>query len=163
MLVSLSSESVCDIIHCKTLKLFDLRQFFISFQQWQRKIESKATGEEKKCEEKKNDGKYSLLHTNFYITTTTIMFGLGGTTPQISSQQKLQAAEAELDMVTGMFNALVSQCHTKCINKSYNEADISKQESLCLDRCVAKYFETNVKVGENMQKLGQSGQFMGRR
>ena len=64
---------------------------------------------------------------------------------------KLQAAEAELDMVTGMFNALVSQCHTKCINKSYNEADISKQESLCLDRCVAKYFETNVQVGENMQ------------
>ena len=54
-------------------------------------------------------------------------------------------------MVTGMFNALVSQCHTKCINKSYNEADISKQESLCLDRCVAKYFETNVQVGENMQ------------
>ena len=126
MLISLSSESVCDIIHCKTLKLFDLRQFFINFQQWQRKIESKATG--KKCEEKKNDGKYSLLHTNFYITTTTIMFGLGGT-----------------------------------INKSYNEADISKQESLCLDRCVAKYFETNVQVGENMQKLGQSGQFMGRR
>ncbi|KAL6451559.1 TIM10 Mitochondrial import inner membrane translocase subunit TIM10 [Candida maltosa Xu316] len=86
-----------------------------------------------------------------------------GASPQISSQQKLQAAEAELDMVTGMFNALVSQCHTKCINKAYNESDLNKQESLCLDRCVSKYFETNVQVGENMQKLGQSGQFMGRR
>ncbi|KAI5965729.1 TIM10 [Candida pseudojiufengensis] len=92
------------------------------------------------------------------------MFGLGGaSTPQISSQAKLQAAEAELDMVTGMFNSLVSQCHQKCISKQYSESDITKQESLCLDRCVAKYFETNVQVGENMQKLGQSGQFMGRR
>lgn len=62
------------------------------------------------------------------------MFGIGGSAPQISSQAKLQAAEAELDMVTGMFNALVSQCHAKCINKSYNESDITKQESLCLDR-----------------------------
>ncbi|KAG7666061.1 uncharacterized protein J8A68_000491 [[Candida] subhashii] len=73
------------------------------------------------------------------------------------------AAEAELDMVTGMFNALVSQCHNKCINKTYNESDITKQESLCLDRCVAKYFETNVQVGENMQRLGQTGALMGRR
>lgn len=89
------------------------------------------------------------------------MFGLGGA-PQVSSQQKIQAAEAELDMVTGMFNSLVEQCHTKCINKSYAEGDITKQEALCLDRCVSKYFETNVQVGENMQKLGQSGQFMGR-
>lgn len=90
------------------------------------------------------------------------MFGLGGAAPQVTSQQKLQAAEAELDMVTGMFNQLVSQCHTKCISKSYGDSDLNKQESLCLDRCVSKYFETNVQVGENMQKLGQSGAFMGR-
>lgn len=97
--------------------------------------------------------KYSIKSSN--------MFGLGGT-PQISSQQKLQAAEAELDMVTGMFNSLVSQCHSKCINKSYGNSELDKQEALCLDRCVSKYFETNVQVGENMQKLGQSGAFMGR-
>lgn len=90
------------------------------------------------------------------------MFGLGGGSPQISSQQKLSAAEAELDMVTGMFNSLVEQCHNKCISKSYSESDVSKQEALCLDRCVSKYFETNVQVGEHMQKIGQSGQFMGR-
>lgn len=90
------------------------------------------------------------------------MFGLGSGTPQVLLQQKLRAAEAELDMVTGMFNKLVSQCHNKCINKLYSESDISKLEALCLDRCVAKYFETNVKVGENMQLLGQLSAFMGR-
>lgn len=89
------------------------------------------------------------------------MFGLGGA-PQVSSQQKLAAAEAELDMVTGMFNSLVEQCHKKCINKSYSESEVNKTEALCLDRCVSKYFETNVQVGENMQKMGQSGAFMGR-
>ena len=94
--------------------------------------------------------------------TITDTFGLGGAAPQISSQPKLLAAEAELDMVTGMFNQLVEQCHSKCINKSYNDSDVSKQEALCLDRCVSKYFETNVQVGEHMQKMGQSGQFMGR-
>lgn len=90
------------------------------------------------------------------------MFGLGGGS-SVSSKQKLDAAEAELDMVTGMFNSLVEQCHNKCISKNYNEGDINKTESLCLDRCVSKYFETNVQVGEHMQKLGQNGQFMGRR
>merc|ERR1712080_391696 len=82
----------------------------------------------------------------------TDMFGLGGAAPQISSQQKLLAAEAELDMVTGMFNQLVEQCHSKCINKSYNDSDVSKQEALCLDRCVSKYFETNVQVGSTCKR-----------
>lgn len=30
--------------------------------------------------------------------------GFGGSSPQISSEAKLKAAEAELDMVTAMFN-----------------------------------------------------------
>ncbi|ODQ80858.1 hypothetical protein BABINDRAFT_48204 [Babjeviella inositovora NRRL Y-12698] len=85
--------------------------------------------------------------------------GLGGS-PSISSQAKIQAAEAELDMVTDMFNRLVEQCHKKCIDLSYKESAVSKAESNCIDRCVAKYFETNVKVGEHMQQIGQT--FAGR-
>lgn len=84
--------------------------------------------------------------------------GLGGA-PQVSSEQKLSAAEAELDMVTDMFNRLVDKCHEKCIQKNYSEGNISKTESLCVDRCVSKYFAVNVQVGENMQQLGQSGTF----
>lgn len=89
--------------------------------------------------------------------------GFGGSgQPQVSSQQKVQAAEAELDLVTDMFNKLVDNCHKKCINTSYSEGDLSKNESSCLDRCVAKYFEANVKVGENMQQIGQNFQAAGR-
>lgn len=43
---------------------------------------------------------------------------------------------------------LVEGCYKKCINTSYSEGDINKGEALCLDRCVAKYFEVNTKVGE---------------
>ncbi|GME69697.1 unnamed protein product [[Candida] boidinii] len=84
--------------------------------------------------------------------------GFGGSSPQISSEAKLKAAEAELDMVTAMFNQLVESCNSKCFDKTYSEGDLTKAESLCVDRCVAKYFEANVKVGESMQKLGRSGQ-----
>lgn len=84
--------------------------------------------------------------------------GFGGSAPQLSSEQKIQGAEAELDMVTDMFNRLVDTCHNKCIesSKGYSEGDVSKNEGLCIDRCVAKYFDANVKVGEHMQKIGSS-------
>ncbi|CCK73102.1 protein transporter TIM10 KNAG_0M02490 [Huiozyma naganishii CBS 8797] len=82
--------------------------------------------------------------------------GFGNGQPQPSSDQKITAAETELDLVTDMFNKLVDNCYKKCINSSYNEGELNKTESGCLDRCVAKYFETNVKVGENMQKMGQT-------
>lgn len=89
------------------------------------------------------------------------MFGLGGTVkPNITTKQKFEIAETELDMVTVTFNKLVALCYNKCINRSYNEVEISKQESLCLDRCVSKYFETNINIGDHMQELGQSKNFM---
>ncbi|ODV97858.1 hypothetical protein PACTADRAFT_83261 [Pachysolen tannophilus NRRL Y-2460] len=83
--------------------------------------------------------------------------GFGGQ-PQLTSEQKIQGAEAELDLVTNMFNKLVETCHSKCIaSNKYTDGNLDKTESLCIDRCVAKYFETNVKVGENMQSMGKSG------
>ncbi|QLQ80626.1 hypothetical protein HG537_0D06270 [Torulaspora globosa] len=89
--------------------------------------------------------------------------GFGGNAqPQLSSQQKIQAAEAELDLVTDMFNKLVDNCHKKCITAGYSEGELNKNESNCLDRCVAKYFETNVKVGEHMQQMGQHFNAAGR-
>lgn len=75
--------------------------------------------------------------------------GLGGQNPNgPSNPQKLLAAEAELDMVTDMFNRLVESCHAKCIKTDYATGDLNGNESLCLDRCVAKYFDVNTKVGE---------------
>lgn len=62
--------------------------------------------------------------------------------------------------------SLVKSCTAKCIDTSYREADLNKGESVCLDRCVSKFFEVNVKVSEKMQgeaqgKQGGGGMFGG--
>ena len=54
---------------------------------------------------------------------------------------------------------LVDTCTKKCIPKEYREADLNKGESVCLDRCVAKFFDVNVKVSEKMQ--GEAAQKQG--
>lgn len=54
-----------------------------------------------------------------------------------------------------------SSCHSKCISPRYAEGDLNKGESVCIDRCVAKFFEVNKKVGEKMQSAGASAQATG--
>lgn len=54
-------------------------------------------------------------------------------------------------MVSDMLNRLVQSCSKKCIPSDYREADLNKGESVCLDRCVSKFFDVNVKVSEKMQ------------
>ncbi|KAL4949929.1 mitochondrial import inner membrane translocase subunit tim10 [Aspergillus filifer] len=74
-----------------------------------------------------------------------------GGAPKISSEQKIAAAELEIDMVTDMFNRLTQSCAKKCLPNDYREGELNKGESVCLDRCVGKFFEVNVKVSEKMQ------------
>ena len=45
-------------------------------------------------------------------------------------------------------------CHNKCVSARYAEGDLNKGESVCIDRCVAKFFEVNKKVGEKLQNMG---------
>ncbi|MCJ1409104.1 protein transporter tim10 [Ptychographa xylographoides] len=89
-------------------------------------------------------------------------FLFGGGRPQPSSAEKIAAAETEIEMVSDMFNRLSQSCAKKCIPSDYREADLNKGESVCLDRCVSKFFEVNMKVSEKMQneaagKQGMSG------
>ncbi|KAI0651629.1 Tim10/DDP family zinc finger-domain-containing protein [Trametes meyenii] len=82
------------------------------------------------------------------------------------NQERVDMATQELDMITDIFNRLVSSCHAKCISPRYAEGDLNKGESVCIDRCVAKFFEVNKKVGEKMQAVGaaaggQPGSFSG--
>jgi len=80
--------------------------------------------------------------------------GFGGAQP--SSVQKIAAAEQELEMITDMFNRLTNSCTKKCIPTDYREAELNKGESVCLDRCVSKFFEVNIKVSEQMQSVQES-------
>lgn len=58
-------------------------------------------------------------------------------------------------------------CTRKCLPKEYREGELNKGESVCVDRCVAKYMEVNMKIGEKMQndavaRSGGAGGMFGR-
>jgi len=76
---------------------------------------------------------------------------LFGGRPQPSSAERIAAAEQEVEMVSEMFRKLSDSCISKCVPADYREADLNKGESVCIDRCVSKFFEVNIKVSEKMQ------------
>ncbi|KAL7416111.1 Tim10/DDP family zinc finger-domain-containing protein [Mrakia frigida] len=86
--------------------------------------------------------------------------GAGAQSGSINPQQ-IEMAEAELSMISDIFDRLVRSCHTKCISTVYAEADLNKGEGVCVDRCVAKFFAVNAAVGERMQAMGGAAQTQG--
>ena len=107
------------------------------------------------------------------------MFG-GFGRPQPSSAEKIAAAEAEMDLVTDMFNKfdllfhfpfpahnyfnllivcigrLQQACMKKCIPKEYREGELNKGEGVCIDRCAAKFFDVQMKISELLQQETQA-------
>lgn len=65
------------------------------------------------------------------------------------------AAELEVEMMTDMYNRMTSACHRKCISTSYHQADLNKGESVCLDRCIAKYLEIHELIGKKLTEASQ--------
>ncbi|TEB39313.1 hypothetical protein FA13DRAFT_1809099 [Coprinellus micaceus] len=75
---------------------------------------------------------------------------------------KMEMAVTELDTVTDFFNRMVSSCYTKCVGGRYPaDGDLNKGESVCIDKCVAKYNEVQKKVGEKLQSRGAAAQASG--
>jgi len=59
-------------------------------------------------------------------------------------------------MVTDLFNRMVQACHSKCIGQRYLEGTLNKGESVCIDRCVSKYFAAQETVGKRMQASNEN-------
>lgn len=58
--------------------------------------------------------------------------------------------------VVGKCSSLQKTCQKKCIPTDYREGELNKGESVCLDRCTAKFLDTSMKVSEIMQQQGQA-------
>lgn len=54
---------------------------------------------------------------------------------------------------------MLKVCSAKCVDKSYREAELSKGEAVCLDRCSAKFFEAHTTISEQLQKEGAARGF----
>ncbi|KAK0618170.1 Tim10/DDP family zinc finger-domain-containing protein [Bombardia bombarda] len=77
---------------------------------------------------------------------------LGFGKPQPTSAERISAVENELKVVAEMHSRMVKICTLKCIDKTYREGELAKGESVCLDRCAAKFFESHQKISEQLQK-----------
>ena len=56
----------------------------------------------------------------------------------------------EIDIITDMFQRMNSSCMKKCISPKYRDAELTKGESVCLDRCVAKFVDVHSKIGKKV-------------
>lgn len=72
----------------------------------------------------------------------------------VPPEQQL-AAELEVEMMTDMYNRMSNACQKKCISTNYHEAELQKGESVCLDRCIAKYFEIHETIGKKLTEASQ--------
>ncbi|KAK2136417.1 Tim10/DDP family zinc finger-domain-containing protein [Fusarium oxysporum II5] len=89
-------------------------------------------------------------------SNTAKMSFLGMGRPQPTSEQKIAAVESEMRMMADTYNRLQQSCQKKCIPNDYREGELNKGESVCLDRCTAKFLDTSMKVSEIMQQQGQA-------
>jgi import inner membrane translocase subunit TIM10 len=55
-----------------------------------------------------------------------------------------------------LFNKIASSCFNKCASRKHREPDLSLGEMSCTDRCVAKYLESQQRVGEILQKANEA-------
>ena len=50
---------------------------------------------------------------------------------------------------------LTNTCFKKCIPTRFHDSDLTKGETVCIDRCVAKYMEIHEEVGKKLIELQQ--------
>ncbi|KZC11034.1 PREDICTED: mitochondrial import inner membrane translocase subunit Tim10 [Dufourea novaeangliae] len=73
--------------------------------------------------------------------------------PQLGEDQLKLVQDLEIEMMSDMYNRMTSACHRKCIPPKYIEAELSKGESVCLDRCIAKYLDVHERIGKKLTQL----------
>lgn len=52
----------------------------------------------------------------------------------------------QIELMDVLFGNLVSTCKKKCISIEYKEADLTRGEAVCIDRCAEKYFSAVERV-----------------
>lgn len=53
---------------------------------------------------------------------------------------------------------MMNTCQKKCIAPSYRDGELTKGEAICIDRCVAKYFEIHDRIGKKLTAMNTQQQ-----
>ncbi|XP_011168081.1 mitochondrial import inner membrane translocase subunit Tim10 [Solenopsis invicta] len=75
------------------------------------------------------------------------------TLPQLDETKLKLVQDLEIEMMSDMYNRMTSACHRKCIAPKYTEAELGKGESICLDRCTAKYLDIHELIGKRLTQI----------
>uniref|UniRef100_A0A182PN56 Mitochondrial import inner membrane translocase subunit n=1 Tax=Anopheles epiroticus TaxID=199890 RepID=A0A182PN56_9DIPT len=71
-----------------------------------------------------------------------------------AQQAKLQLMqEMEIEMMSDLYSRMTQACHKKCIPPKYADSELGKGESVCIDRCVAKYLEVHERIGKKLTAM----------
>ncbi|XP_029156579.1 mitochondrial import inner membrane translocase subunit Tim10 [Nylanderia fulva] len=73
--------------------------------------------------------------------------------PQLDETKLKLVQDLEIEMMSDMYNRMTSACHRKCIAPKYTEAELGKGESICLDRCIAKYLDVHERIGKKLTQI----------
>eukprot|EP00607_Mallomonas_marina_P008303 CAMPEP_0182419280 /NCGR_PEP_ID=MMETSP1167-20130531/3731_1 /TAXON_ID=2988 /ORGANISM="Mallomonas Sp, Strain CCMP3275" /LENGTH=95 /DNA_ID=CAMNT_0024594081 /DNA_START=89 /DNA_END=376 /DNA_ORIENTATION=- len=79
------------------------------------------------------------------------MFG-GSDAQRATGPTPLFAAKTEMEMYSDLFSRMNMMCFDKCIVR-YNEPDLAVGEMMCVDRCVGKYLEGQEQVGAKLKEI----------
>uniref|UniRef100_U5EZ06 Mitochondrial import inner membrane translocase subunit n=1 Tax=Corethrella appendiculata TaxID=1370023 RepID=U5EZ06_9DIPT len=78
-----------------------------------------------------------------------------------AEQAKLQLMqEMEIEMMSDLYTRMTAACHKKCIPPKYGDAELGKGESVCLDRCVAKYLDIHERIGKKLTAMSAQDEEM---
>lgn len=73
--------------------------------------------------------------------------------PSLDESQMKLVQDLEVEMMTDMYARLSNACHKKCVPTKYKDAEVGKGEAVCIDRCVAKYWDVHERVGKKLQTM----------
>ncbi|KAL4223010.1 Mitochondrial import inner membrane translocase subunit Tim10 [Mactra antiquata] len=73
----------------------------------------------------------------------------------ITEAQLKLVADLEMEMMADMYNRMSTTCQKKCIPTRYKDSELTKGETVCVDRCVAKYMDIHDKIGKKLTQMSQ--------
>ena len=63
----------------------------------------------------------------------------------------------EIEMMQKVFSNMTKSCLKKCIPPRYQDGELTKGESVCLDRCSAKFMEAYLHTAKTLGTLNNPG------
>jgi import inner membrane translocase subunit TIM10 len=77
----------------------------------------------------------------------------GTATLQLDPSKLQLVTDLEIEMMADMYNRMTSSCHKKCIPPKYRDSELTKGESVCIDRCVSKFLDLHERIGKKLTTM----------